>query len=38
MSIFVFMKDHIINLPALLGLSSNCTYASANDSIMKVMR
>ena len=38
MSIFVFMKDHIINLPAILGLASNSTYASANESMMKVLR
>ena len=30
MSIFVFVKD--------LGLSSNGTYASANESMMKVLR
>lgn len=38
MSIFVFVKDHIVNLPAILGLSSNGTYASANESMMKVLR
>lgn len=37
MSIFVFMKDHVLSLSSVLGLDTDNAVASS-DSMMKVLR
>ena len=38
MSIFKFLKEHIFTVSSVMGISSNGTFVSANDSMQKVLR
>ena len=38
MKVIVFVKEHILHLAAEQGVSSDILYASAADSVMRVLR
>ena len=38
MSLFVFMKDHVLSLPTLLGISSDTAIAANDNSVLRVLR